>query len=119
MVKRPQVPSSTSNVNKMVRIFLTFLLLFGPLQSLCFEAVPEVFIAIGWRRINLVQENKINALHTIRNFGLFDISVKRYQEYPDLYDDIPIAIVANEDFEVAQQIIRKRPSESVMLLSSK
>ena len=101
----------------MIRILLTYLFLCGP--CLCLETVPEVFIAIGWRRINLLHENRKVTLNMIfKNFGLSDISVKRYQEYPDLHDDIPIAIVSNQDFEVAQQIIQKRPSESVMLVSN-
>ena len=93
------------------------LLFLYPLHILTLECIPEVFIALGWRRINMIHESPSKALKMLQNLSSYDISVKLYKD-PDLLHDIPIAIFGNDNIETAQNIIKKRPSESVMLISS-
>ena len=94
-------------------VFATILLLLFPSKSISIE-IPEIFLALGWTRINLVHSENTELFRFIKTFSEYDIAVKWYK-HGFIQDDIPTVVITNSDFELANEIISERKSESSKL----
>ena len=101
---------------KMV-VFTTLLLLLFPTKTISVE-LPEIFLALGWKRVNLVHNGYTEMVKLVKTFNQYDVAVKWCKD-GCIQNDIPAAIVTNSEFEMASKIISERPSESTILITNK
>ena len=97
--------------------FTTILLLLFPTEIISVE-LPEIFLALGWKRINLVHNGHTEMVKLVKTLNQYDVAAK-WCKNGCIQNDIPIAIITNNEFELAGDIISERQSESSILITNK